>query len=105
MFLSIPRSGLEISDPLAGGLGGKRGGSIVLHFEEFGHQADWPSNMGFHAQIEVTSPGLSGLRATALKVCGLGGMSMDLGISESEEGTCATGVERLSPAIQGGILL
>lgn len=43
-----------------------------------------PTGMRFQAQIEVMGPNLSDCWASALKICGLGGMSMNLGISESE---------------------
>jgi hypothetical protein len=49
LILSIPRSGLEISDPLAGGLGGKRGGSMVVHIEKLGRHFGQLFDMRFQA--------------------------------------------------------
>ncbi|WP_182179320.1 hypothetical protein [Methylobacterium radiotolerans] len=81
---SITRSGLEIPEAPAGGIGGAGNGrgSIGAHVEEFGRHVDRLQDMGVHAQVEVTGLRRSGLRATALRVRGRGGMSADLGVSE-----------------------
>ncbi|WP_157862111.1 hypothetical protein [Methylobacterium sp. Leaf361] len=81
---SITRSGLEIPDAPAGGIGaaGNGRGSIGAHVEEFRRHVDRLQDMGVHAQVEVTGLRRSGLRATALRVRGRGGMSADLGVSE-----------------------
>lgn len=81
---SITRSSLEIPDAPAGGIGaaGNGRGSIGAHVEEFGRHVDRLQDMGVHAQVEVTGLRRSGLRATALRVRGRGGMSADLGVSE-----------------------
>lgn len=83
---SITRSGLEIPDAPAGGIGaaGNGRGSIGAHVEEFGRHVDRLQDMGVHAQVEVTGLRRSGLRATALRVRGRGGMSADLGVSEPD---------------------
>ena len=80
---SITRSGLEIPDPPAGGIGaaGNGRGSIGAHVEEFGRHVDRLADMGFHGQIEVTGLRRAGLRATSLKIRSHGGIA-DLGVTE-----------------------
>ncbi|MGU3417754.1 phage tail tape measure protein [Methylobacterium sp. D54C] len=82
---SITRSGLEIPDPPAGGIGaaGNGRGSIGAHVEEFGRHVDRLSDMGFHGQISlaVTGSGRQQVRATALKVRGRHGMTADMGVT------------------------
>ncbi|SEI14983.1 phage tail tape measure protein, TP901 family, core region [Methylobacterium sp. 275MFSha3.1] len=82
---SITRSGLEIPDAPAGGIGaaGSGRGSIGAHVEEFGRHVDRLQDMGFHGQISlaVTGSGRQQVRATALKMRGRGGMTADMGIT------------------------
>ncbi|WP_267423181.1 phage tail tape measure protein [Methylobacterium sp. GC_Met_2] len=80
---SITRSGLEIPDPPAGGIGaaGNGRGGIGAHVEEFGRHVDRLADMGFHGQIEVTGLRRAGLRATSLKIRSRGGIA-DLGVTE-----------------------
>lgn len=79
---SITRSGLEIPDVPAGGLGGRAGRNDFA--DRLYRVTDRMEVMGFHGQISlaVTGSGRQQFRATALKVRGRGGMSADLGISE-----------------------
>lgn len=79
---SITRSGLEIPDAPAGGIGGRAGRNDFA--DRLDRVADRMEGMGFHGQISlaVTGSGRQQVRATALKVRGRGGMSADLGISE-----------------------
>ena len=81
---SITRSGLEIPEAPAGGIGAAgngRAGSIGAHVEEFGRHVDRLADMGFHGQIEVTGLHRAGMRATGIKVRGRGGMTADMGVS------------------------
>lgn len=57
-------------------------GSIAAHVEEFGRYADWPVDMSFHGQIEVTGLRQAGLRATSMRIKARGGLSADLGVPE-----------------------
>ncbi len=82
---SITRSGLEIPDAPAGGVGGGGGrGDMRAAAERMNQAVDRMEGMGFHGQISlaVTGSGRQQVRATALKVRGRGGMTADLGISE-----------------------
>ena len=81
---SITRTGLEIPDAPAGGLGGGSGSRAGLQAaaDRMHAAAEKLENAGFHGQIEVTGLRRSGIRATSLKVRGRGGMTADLGISE-----------------------
>lgn len=81
---SIPRGMPEVPNRPAGEIGGAgaRGGAIGYHVEEFGRHVDRLAGMGFHGQIEVTGLHKAGMRATALKVRGRGGLTADMGITE-----------------------
>ena len=80
---SITRSGLEIPEAPAGGLGGGRGTSDLReHIAELGRHVDRFGQSGFHGQIELTGLRRSGVRATSLKIRGRGGITADLGVSE-----------------------
>ncbi|MDE4910853.1 phage tail tape measure protein [Methylobacterium sp. 092160098-2] len=80
---SITRSGLEIPEAPAGGIGaaGNGRGGIGAHVEEFGRHVDRLADMGFHGQIEVTGLHRAGMRATGIKVRGRGGMTADMGVT------------------------
>ncbi|WP_139234254.1 hypothetical protein [Methylobacterium pseudosasicola] len=81
---SITRSGLEIPDPPAGGIGGGTGSKADLQAaaDRMHAAAEKFENAGFHGQIEVTGLRRSGLRATSIKMRGRGGLTADMGISE-----------------------
>ena len=81
---SITRSGLEIPEAPAGGLGAGTGGRADMRAaaDRMHAAAERFENASFYGQIEVTGLRRSGIRATSLKVRGRGGMTADLGISE-----------------------
>lgn len=80
---SITRSGLEIPDPPAGGLGGGGNKADMQAAADRMHAAaERFENASFHGQIEVTGLRRSGLRATAIKMRGRGGLTADMGITE-----------------------
>ena len=81
---SITRSGLEIPEAPAGGLGAGTGGKADMRAaaDRMHAAAERFENASFHGQIELTGLRRSGVRATSLKVRGRGGMTADLGISE-----------------------
>ncbi|KQS59499.1 phage tail tape measure protein [Methylobacterium sp. Leaf361] len=84
---SITRSGLEIPDAPAGGIGGGGGrgmSELREHVAELGRHIERFGQSGFHGQIEVTGLRRAGLRATSLKVKGRHGLSADMGISEPD---------------------
>lgn len=82
---SITRSGLEIPDAPAGGIGaaGNGRGSIGAAAERMNQAVDRMEGMGFHGQISlaVTGSGRQQVRATALKVRGRHGMTADMGVT------------------------
>ncbi|WP_267355258.1 hypothetical protein [Methylobacterium sp. GC_Met_3] len=81
---SITRSGMEIPDMPAGGLGTGTGGRADMQAaaDRMHAAAERFENASFHGQIELTGLRRSGVRATSLKIKSGGGMSADLGISE-----------------------
>ncbi|ACB27132.1 phage tail tape measure protein [Methylobacterium radiotolerans] len=82
---SVTRSGLEIPEAPAGGIGagGGRGMSELReHVAELGRHIERFGQSGFHGQIEVTGLRQAGLRATSLRVKGRHGLTADMGITE-----------------------
>lgn len=82
---SVTRSGLEILEAPAGGIGagGGRGMSELReHVAELGRHIERFGQSGFHGQIEVTGLRQAGLRATSLRVKGRHGLTADMGITE-----------------------
>jgi hypothetical protein len=82
---SITRSGLEIPDPPAGGLGGGGGrwmSELREHVAELGRHIERFGQSFFHGQIEVTGLRQAGLRATSLRVKGRGGAHRRYGVTD-----------------------
>ncbi|MGU3417649.1 phage tail tape measure protein [Methylobacterium sp. D54C] len=80
---SITRSGLEIPDAPAGGLGAGTGGRADMQAaaDRMHAAAERFENASFHGQIEVTGLQKAGMRATAVKVRSRGGLTADMGVS------------------------
>lgn len=83
---SITRSGLEIPDAPAGGVGAAGNGrgmsELREHVAELGRHIERFGQSGFHGQIEVTGLRQAGLRATSLRVKGRGGLTADMGVTD-----------------------
>lgn len=82
---SITRSGLEIPNAPAGGIGGGGGrgmSELREHVAELGRHIERFGQSGFHGQIEVTGLRQAGLRATSMRIKARGGLSADLGVTE-----------------------
>lgn len=83
---SITRSGLEIPDAPAGGIGAAGNGrgmsELREHVAELGRHIKRFGQSGFHGQIEVTGLRQAGLRATSMRIKARGGLSADMGVTD-----------------------
>lgn len=81
---SITRSGLEIPDAPAGGIGTGTGGRADMQAaaDRMHAAAEKLENANFHGQIEVTGLRRAGLRATSMRIKASSGLTADMGVTD-----------------------
>lgn len=81
---STTRSGLEIPDAPAGGIGTGTGGRADMQAaaDRMHAAAEKLENANFHGQIEVTGLRRAGLRATSMRIKASSGLTADMGVTD-----------------------